>query len=64
MEFHNLPIEALNNIISYELGTHEYNKIKYNHRETLERIQRRYKINRTEPKIRNKVLTNSEGEEI
>lgn len=50
--------------MSYTHGKHEYAKIKYNHNETLGIIQRRYKIHRTEPDERSKILTNSEGEQI
>ena len=59
-----LPIDVLKNIVSYTLGKPEYVKIKYNHIEPLERIQRRYKIHRTEPEIRTRILTKREGEQI
>ena len=61
MDYHKLPAEVLKNIISYKSGAPEYNKIKYNHNKTLERIQRRYKINRTEPEIKTTLHTNIGG---
>ena len=41
MEFNKLPIEVLNNIISYKIGTPEYMKFKYNN--ALKQIQQKYK---------------------
>ena len=41
MEFNKLPVEVLNNIISYKLGTPEYMKFKYNN--ALKQIQQKYK---------------------
>ena len=41
MEFNKLPVEVLNNIISFKLGTPEYMKFKYNN--ALKQIQQKYK---------------------
>ena len=64
MGIKDLPVDVLEKIVSYTHGEPEYTKIKYNHSETIERIQRRYKIHRTEPYERSKILTNSEGEHV
>ena len=64
MGIKDLPVDVLEKIMSYTHGEPEYLKIKYNHSETLERIQRRYKIHRTEPYERSKILTISEGEHV
>ena len=56
-----MPENVLRNIIEFKLGAPEYNKIKYNHNKTLNRIQRRYKINRTEPEIKTTLHTNIGG---
>ena len=60
----NLPVEVLKSIISYKLGEPEYLKIKHNHIKTLKRIQNRYKINRTETKIKTKHYTVEDSYDI
>ena len=60
----NLPVEVLKSIISYKLGEPEYLKIKHNHIKTLERIQQRYKIDRTETKRKTKRYTVEDGDDI
>ena len=49
MEFNKLPIEVLNNIISYKLGTPEYMKLKNNTQ--LKKIQKQFKIEYEKPVI-------------
>ena len=64
MEFNRLPVEVLNNITSYKLGKPEYMKIKHKHNEELKRIQRIYKINRTETEMKSKIYTNIGGGKV
>ena len=46
-----LPVDVLSKIASYKIGDPKYLKIKYNHIETLKRIQNKYKIITTEPEF-------------
>ena len=48
MEFiRDLPVEVLSNIVSFTLGEPDCLKIKFNHIETLKKIQNKYKITKT-----------------
>jgi hypothetical protein len=46
-----LPVEVLSKIVSYKSEYPEYLKIKYCHIEALKRIQNKYRITKTQPKI-------------
>ena len=64
MEFQKLPVEVINNIMSYKHGKPEYRKIQHNHNETLKRIQRRYKIDRTDIERETKHCNNLDGDKV
>ena len=64
MEFQKLPVEVINNIMSYKYGKPEYMKIKHNHNETLKRIQRRYKIDKTDIERETKHCNNLDGDKV
>ena len=59
-----LPVDILKSVISYKLGEPEYLKIKHNHIETLKRIQKGYKINRTKREIDQGILPSLIGSDI
>ena len=56
METNKLPVEVINNIISYKYGKPEYMRIKHNHNEALKRIQTNYKFRTTKPQTIYKYL--------
>ena len=64
MEFQKLPVEVINNIMSYKYGKPEYMKIKHNHNETLKRRQRRYKIDKTDIERETKHCNNLDGDKV
>ena len=64
MEFQKLPVEVIKNIMSYKYGKPGYMKIKHNHNEPLKRIQRRYKIDRTDIERETKHCNNLDGDKV